>query len=152
MEENLLIIFGILLGISFIGIILSAINIITSTIKIKNLKNRMKNLHQDKIWSWFIEDVSKFVYKGWCEYVDGMLVHEWSYGHYTIMVWLPIDGKGDATSSIHSCGYRFVEEKNVLVESGDCVISGFNENRSKQLASILLRGLWEKKLYVYGNR
>ena len=71
-------------------------------------------------------------------------------GHYKIMVWLPKDGKGVATSSVHTEGYEFNGDK--ISESGVCVLSSFNEYRSKQLASILLRGLWGKKLYVYGNR
>ena len=119
--------------------------------QIENLCNRIKNeSYQDKVWSWFIEDASKVIYKGWSEYGDGKLAHEWSYGHYKIMVWLPKDGKGVATSSVHTNGYEFNGDK--IIRAGACVISSFNEYRSKQLASILLRGLWEKKLYVYGNR
>ena len=119
--------------------------------QIENLLDRLQNeSYQDKVWSWFIEDTSKFIYKGWFEYSDGNLIHEWSYGHYKIMVWLPKDGKGVATSSVHTDGYEFNGDK--ISEAGACVLSSFNEYRSKQLASILLRGLWEKKLYVYGNR
>ena len=119
--------------------------------QIENLCNRIKNeSYQDKVWSWFIEDASKFIYIGWDEYKDGQLAHAWTYGHYNIMVWLPKDGKGIATSSIHTQGYDFDGDK--IIRAGACVISSFNEYRSKQLASILLRGLWEKKLYVYGNR
>lgn len=119
--------------------------------QIENLCNRIKNeSYQDKVWSWFIEDASKFIYIGWDEYKDGQLAHAWTYGHYNIMVWLPKDGKGIATSSIHTQGYDFDGDK--IIRAGACVISSFNEYRSKQLASILLRGLWEKNLYVYGNR
>lgn len=119
--------------------------------QIENLCNRLKNeSYQDKIWSWFIEDSSKFIYKGWDEYNNGNLAHAWTYGHYIIMVWLSKDGKGIATSSIHTQGYDFDGDK--IIRAGACVISSFNEYRSKQLASILLRGLWKKNLYVYGNR
>ena len=119
--------------------------------QIENLCNRIKNeSYQDKVWSWFIEDASKFIYIGWDEYKDGQLAHAWTYGHYNIMVWLPKDGKGIATSSIHTQGYDFDGDK--IIRAGACVISSFNEYRSKQLASILLRGLWKKNLYVYGNR
>ena len=119
--------------------------------QIENLLDRLKNeSYQDKVWSWFIEDTSKFIYKGCYEFKDGQLAHEWSYGKYMIMVWLSKDGKGIATSSIHTQGYEFDGDK--IIRAGACVISSFNEYRSKQLASILLRGLWEKKLYVYGNR
>ena len=119
--------------------------------QIENLCNRIKNeSYQDKVWSWFIEDASKFIYIGWDEYKDGQLAHAWTYGHYNIMVWLPKDGKGIATSSIHTQGYDFDGDK--IIKAGACVISSFNEYRSKQLASILLRGLWKKNLYVYGNR
>lgn len=119
--------------------------------QIENLLDRLKNeSYQDKVWSWFIEDTSKFIYNGWDEYKDGQLAHAWTYGHYNIMVWLSKDGKGIATSSIHTQGYDFDGDK--IIRAGACVISSFNEYRSKQLASILLRGLWEKNLYVYGNR
>ena len=119
--------------------------------QIENLLDRLKNeSYQDKVWSWFIEDTSKFIYNGWDEYNNGNLAHVWTYGHYIIMVWLSKDGKGIATSSIHTQGYEFDGDK--IIRAGACVISSFNEYRSKQLASILLRGLWEKKLYVYGNR
>ena len=127
------------------------IALIINNKQIENLLDRLKNeSYQDKVWSWFIEDASKFIYKGWSEYGDGKLAHEWSYGHYKIMVWLPKDGKGVATSSVHTDGYEFNGDK--IIRAGACVISSFNEYRSKQLASILLRGLWKKKLYVYGNR
>ena len=146
-----LIILKIILALSFICMLISIIVLIINNKKIKNLYNRAKNKdYQDKVWSWFIEDASKFIYKGWSEYGDGKLAHEWSYGHYKIMVWLPKDGKGVATSSVHTDGYEFNGDK--ISESGVCVLSSFNEYRSKQLASILLRGLWEKKVYVYGNR
>ena len=119
--------------------------------QIENLLDRLKNeSYQDKVWSWFIEDTSKFIYNGWDEFKDGQLAHVWTYGHYIIMVWLSKDGKGIATSSIHTQGYEFDGDK--IIRAGACVISSFNEYRSKQLASILLRGLWEKNLYVYGNR
>ena len=119
--------------------------------QIENLLDRLKNeSFQDKVWSWFIEDTSKFIYNGWDEFKDGQLAHVWTYGHYIIMVWLSKDGKGIATSSIHTQGYEFDGDK--IIRAGACVISSFNEYRSKQLASILLRGLWEKNLYVYGNR
>lgn len=119
--------------------------------QIEKLLDRLQNeSYQDKVWSWFIEDTSKFIYNGWDEFKDGQLAHVWTYGHYIIMVWLSKDGKGIATSSIHTQGYEFDGDK--IIRAGACVISSFNEYRSKQLASILLRGLWEKNLYVYGNR
>ena len=46
-------------------------------------------------------------------------------------------------------GYDFNGDK--ISDAGVCVLCGFNHYRSKQLASILLHCLWEKKLYVYGN-
>ena len=150
-KEIVLIILQISLALCLIGMFVCAIELIISNRQIKNLTNRLKNKsYEDKVWSWFIEDASKFIYKGWNEYEDGKLVHEWSYGHYKIMAWLSKDGKGVATSSVHTDGYKFNGDK--ISEAGACVLSSFNEYRSKQLASILLRGLWEKKLYVYGNR
>ena len=150
-KEMVLIILQISLALCLIGMLVCVIELIISNRQIKNLTNRLKNeSYEDNVWSWFIEDASKFIYKGWSEYGDGKLAHEWSYGHYKIMVWLPKDGKGVATSSVHTEGYEFNGDK--ISESGVCVLSSFNEYRSKQLASILLRGLWEKKLYVYGNR
>ena len=146
-----LIILLIIVALCVIGIFVCTIELIITDKQIKDLYDRTKNEnYQDKVWSWFVEDASKFIYKGWFEFQDGKLVHEWSYGHYKIMVWLPKDGKGVATSSVHTDGYEFNGDK--ITEAGACVLSSFNEYRSKQLASILLRGLWEKKLYVYGNR
>ena len=146
-----LIILSIILALCVIGMFVCTIELIITDKKLKDLYDRTKNeSYEDNVWSWFIEDASKFIYKGWFEFQDGKLVHEWSYGHYKIMVWLPKDGKGVATSSVHTDGYEFNGDK--IIESGACVLSSFNEYRSKQLASILLRGLWEKKLYVYGNR
>ena len=150
-KEIVLIILQISLALCLIGMLVCVIELIINNRQIKNLTNRLKNeSYEDKFWSWFIEDASKFIYKGWSEYGDGKLAHEWSYGHYKIMVWLPKNGKGVATRSVHTDGYEFNDDK--ISESGICVLSSFNEYRSKQLASILLRGLWEKKLYVYGNR
>ena len=150
-KEVVLIIFQISLALCLIGMFVCVVELIITNRQIKNLSNRIKNeSYEDKFWSWFIEDASKFIYKGWHEYEDGKLIHEWSYGKYKIMVWLPKDGKGVATSSVHTDGYEFNGDK--ITEAGACVLSSFNEYRSKQLASILLRGLWEKKLYVYGNR
>jgi len=141
----------IILVLCFIGLIVCTIGLIICRKQIKDLYNRTKNKsYLDKVWSWFIEDASKFIYNGWCEYKDGKLAHEWSYGHYNITVWLPKDGKGVATSSVFTNGYYFNGDR--ISEAGDCVLCNFNEYRSKQLASILLRGLWEKKLYVYGNK
>ena len=140
----------IILVLGFSVIIVCIIGLIVCNKQIKDLYNRAKNeSYQDKVWSWFIENASKFTYKGWYEYNDGKLAHEWSYGHYNIIVWLPKDGKGVATSSVHTNGYEFNGDK--ISEAGVCVLCGFNAYRSKQLASILLRDLWEKKLYVYGN-
>ena len=150
-KEIVLIILQISLALCLIGMFVCVIELIINDKQMKNLFNRKKNKsYEDKVWSWFIEDASKFIYKGWNEYEDGNLVHEWSYGHYNIMVWLPKDGKDAATSSVHTDGYEFNGDK--ITEAGACVLSSFNAYRSKQLASILLRGLWEKKLYVYGNR
>ena len=150
-KEIVLIILQISLALCLIGMLVCVIELIISNRQIKNLTNRLKNeSYEDNVWSWFIEDASKFIYNGWFEYSDGNLIHEWSYGHYKIMVWLSKDGKGVATSSVHTDGYEFNGDK--ISEAGACVLSSFNEYRSKQLASILLRGLWEKKLYVYGNR
>ena len=150
-NEMALIINQIILALLFIGMFVCIIVLIINDKQMKNLFNREKNKsYEDKVWSWLIEDASKFIYKGWSEYGDGKLAHEWSYGHYRIMVWLPKDGKDAATSSVHTNGYEFNGDK--ISESGVCVLSSFNEYRSKQLASILLRGLWEKKMYVYGNR
>ena len=146
-----LIILLIIVALCVIGIFVCTIELIITDKQIKDLYDRTKNEdYQDKVWSWLVEDASKFIYKGWFEYSDGNLIHEWSYGHYKIMVWLPKDGKGVATSSVHTDGYEFNGDK--ISEAGACVLCSFNEYRSKQLASILLRGLWEKKLYVYGNR
>ena len=150
-KEMVLIILSIILALCVIGMFVCTIELIITDKKLKDLYDRTKNeSYEDNVWSWFIEDASKFIYKGWFEFQDGKLVHEWSYGHYKIMVWLPKDGKGVATSSVHTDGYEFNGDK--IIESGACVLSSFNEYRSKQLASILLRGLWEKKLHVYGNR
>lgn len=150
-KEMVLIILLIIVALCVIGIFVCTIELIITDKQIKDLYDRTKNEnYQDKVWSWFVEDASKFIYKGWFEFQDGKLVHEWSYGHYKIMVWLPKDGKDVATSSVHTDGYEFNGDK--ITEAGACVLSSFNEYRSKQLASILLRGLWEKKLYVYGNR
>ena len=150
MEKEMVLI-NLVVLLCVVGIVGCIIALIINDKQMKNLFNREKNKsYEDKVWSWLIEDASKFIYKGWSEYGDGKLAHEWSYGHYKIMVWLPKDGKGVATSSVHTDGYEFNGDK--IIESGACVLSSFNEYRSKQLASILLRGLWEKKLYVYGNR
>ena len=150
MEKEMILI-NLVVLLCIVVIVGCIIALIINDKQMKNLFNREKNKsYQDKFWAWFIEDASKFIYKGWCEYKDGKLAHEWSYGHYNIIVWLPKDGKGVATSSVHTNGYDFNGDK--ISESGVCVLCGFNEYRSKQLASILLRGLWEKKLYVYGNR
>lgn len=150
-KEMVLIILLIILALCVIGMFVCTIELIITDKHLKDLCDRTKNEnYQDKVWSWFVEDASKFIYKGWNEYEDGKLAHEWSYGHYKIMVWLSKDGKGVATSSVHTNGYEFNGDK--ISEAGACVLSSFNEYRSKQLASILLRGLWEKKLYVYGNR
>ena len=117
----------------------------------KNLFDRTKNKsYQDKVWSWFIENADKFVYNNYVEYKDGKLAHEWNYGHYHIIVWLNKDGKGGVSSSVVTDGYHFDGDK--ISRAGECVLCGFNDYRSKQLASILLRGLWVKKLYVYGGR
>lgn len=149
MEKGMFLIIVIVCLALFIGCLIIAL--IINDKQIENLVDRLKNeSYQDKVWSWFIEDASKFIYKGCYEFQDGKLVHEWSYGHYKIMVWLPKDGKGVTTSSVHTDGYEFDGDK--IIRAGACVISSFNEYRSKQLASILLRGLWEKNLYVYGNR
>ena len=146
-----LIILLIIVALCVIGIFVCTIELIITDKQIKDLYDRTKNEdYQDKVWSWLVEDASKFIYKGWFEYSDGNLIHEWSYGHYKIMVWLPKDGKGVATSSVHTDGYEFNGDK--ISEAGACVLCSFNEYRSKQLASILLRGLWKKNLYVYGNR
>ena len=145
-----LIIIKIILALSFICMLISIIVLIINNKKIKNLYNRAKNKdYQDKVWSWFIEDTSKFIYKGWSEFMDGKLAHKWSYGHYQIIVWLSKDGKGVATSSIHTNGYDF--NGDTILHSGACVLCSFNEYRSKQLASILLHNLWQNKSYVYGN-
>ena len=150
-KEIVLLILQISLALCLIGMLVCVIELIINNRQIKNLTNRLKNeSYEDKFWSWFIEDASKFIYKGCHEFKDGKLAHEWSYGKYMIMVWLPKDGKGVATSSVHTNGYEF--NGNTISEAGVCVLSSFNAYRSKQLASILLRGLWEKKLYVYGNR
>ena len=150
MEKEMILI-NLVALLCIVGIVGCIIELIITNRQIKNLSNRIKNeSYEDKFWSWFIEDASKFIYKGWHEYEDGKLIHEWSYGKYKIMVWLPKDGKGVATSSVHTDGYEFNGDK--ISESGVCVLSSFNEYRSKQLASILLRGLWGKKSYVYGNR
>ena len=150
MEKEMVLI-NLVALLCIVGIVGCIIALIINDKQIKNLTNRLKNeSYEDKIWSWFIEDASKFIYKGWHEYEDGKLIHEWSYGKYKIMVWLPKDGKGVATSSVHTNGYEF--NGDTISEAGACVLSSFNAYRSKQLASILLRGLWGKKLYVYGNR
>lgn len=149
MEKGMFLIIVIVCLALFIGCLIIAL--IINDKQIENLLDRLKNeSYQDKVWSWFIEDASKFIYKGCYEFKDGQLAHEWFYGKYMIMVWLSKDGKGIATSSIHTQGYEFDGDK--IIRAGACVISSFNEYRSKQLASILLRGLWEKNLYVYGNR
>ena len=156
--ETLRIVGYILVGVGLIGMLVCTISIIINDKKIKDLDKQIKDLndrtknksYQDKFWSWFIEDASKFIYKGWNEYEDGKLVHEWSYGHYDIIVWLPKDGKGIAKSTVFTNGYDFDGDK--ILKIGVCVLSSFNDYRSKQLASILLRGLWKKKLYVYGNK
>ena len=149
--EKEMIFLQIVLVLGFSVIIVCIIGLIVCNKQIKDLYNRVKNeSYQDKVWSWFIENASKFIYKGWYEYKDGKLAHEWSYGHYRIIVWLSKDGKGVATSSIHTDGYEFNGDK--ISEAGVCVLCGFNAYRTKQLASILLHELWEKKLYVYGNK
>ncbi len=146
-----LIILKIILALCFICMLVSIITLIIKDKQIKNLCNRIENEnYQDKVWSWFIEDANKFIYKGWYEYMDGKLAHEWSYGHYKIIVWLSKDGKGVATSSVHTNGYDF--NGDTISYSGACVLCSFNEYRSKQLASILLHNLWKNKLYVYGNK
>lgn len=146
-----LIILKIILALCFICMLVSIIALIINDKQIKILCNRIKNEnYQDKVWSWFIEDTDKFIYKGWCEFMDGKLAHKWSYGHYKIIVWLSKDGKGIATSSVHTDGYDF--NGDTITYSGVCVLCGFNEYRSKQLASILLHNLWKNKLYVYGNK
>ena len=133
-----------------VGIVGCIIALIINDKQMKNLFNRGKNKsYEDKVWSWFIEDASKFIYKGWSEFMDGKLAHKWSYGHYQIIVWLSKDGKGVATSSIHTNGYDF--NGDTISHSGACVLCSFNEYRSKQLASILLHNLWKNKLYIYGN-
>ena len=105
----------------------------------------------DKVWSWLIADVDKFVYKGWCEFKKDKIAHEWDYGHYTIIVWVDADNKKRIPdASVHTHGYYFDGEK--IDEAGDCVISSFNLYRSKHLASILLRGLWAKNMKIYGDR
>lgn len=156
--ETLTIVCYIIIGVGLIYMLVSTIGLIINDKKIKDLDKQIKELYdrtknkayQDKVWSWFIEDVSKFIYKGWSEYEDGKLVHEWSYGHYDIIVWLPKNGKGVAKSSVFTNGYDFDGVK--ILNIGVCVLSSFNDYRSKQLASILLRGLWKEKLYVYGNK
>lgn len=146
-----LIILKIILALCFIYMLVSIIALIINDKKIKNLYNRVKNKdYQDKVWSWFIEDANKFIYKGWSEFMDGKLAHKWSYGHYKIIVWLSKDGKDVATSSVHTDGYDF--NRDTITHSGVCVLCSFNEYRSKQLASILLHNLWKNKLYVYGNK
>lgn len=134
--------------ICFIGLIVCIIGLIINKKEMKNFFDRTKNKsYLDNVWSWFIEDADKFIYKGWNEYKNGELAHEWSYGHYNIIVWLPKDGKDVATSSVHTDGYEFNGDE--ISEAGECVLCGFNDYRSKQLASILLQGLFAKKSYVY---
>ena len=148
-KEMVLMILQIMLVLSFIGLIVCTIGLIINKKEMKDLYDRTKyKPYLDKVWSWFIEDADKFVYKGWCEFKEGRLAHEWDYGHYHIIVWLNKDGKGGVSSSVFTDGYHFDGDK--ISGAGECVLCGFNDYRSTQLASILLRGLWEKKLYVYG--
>ena len=141
----------IMLGFCAIVLVICVIVFIINLKKLKNLYNRTKNKsYQDKVWSWFIEDASKFIYNGCYEYKPGKLVHEWLYGHYRILVWLSVDRKDNAYSSIHTDGYYF--DGNTINKAGECVLCSFNYYRSKQLASILLRDLWVKKIHIYGNR
>ena len=117
---------------------------------LKALYDRTKNKnYQDKIWEGFIKNSSKFIYKGWYEYQADHLCHTWEYGGYRILVWLLKNGKGLALSSVHTSGSRFNEESGEIIDAGECVLSHFNEYRSKQLASILLQELFAKKSYVY---
>ena len=107
-KEMVLIILLIIVALCVIGMFVCTIELIITDKQLKDLYDRTKNEnYQDKVWSWFIENASKFIYKGCYEFKDGKLVHEWSYGKYMIMVWLPKDGKGVATSSVHTNGYEF---------------------------------------------
>ena len=145
-----LIILKIILALCFICMLVNIIALIIKYKQTKKLYNRVKNKdYQDKVWSWFIEDANKFIYNGWCEFMDGKLAHKWSYGNYKIIVWLSKDGEGVATSSVHTNEYVF--NGDTISYSNTCVLCSFNEYRSKQLASILLHNLWKNKLYVYGN-
>lgn len=146
MEKEM--IFQIMLVLWSIFMLVCIIVLIINIKQFIDFTNREK---QDKVWSWFIEDASKFIYKGWCEYKNGKFAHEWSYGHYKIIVWLSLmDGKDAATSSVFTDGYEFDGKK--ITTAGESVLCRFNMKRSKQLASILLNNLEEKNIPIYGNR
>ena len=141
-----------LIGVVLVGIIACSIVYFVCKKHIRDIEDRTKyKPYLDNVWSWLIADVDKFVYKGWCEFKKDKIAHEWIYGHYIIMVWVDADNKKHIPdASVHTQGYYFDGEK--IDEAGDCVISSFNQYRSRHLASILLRGLWAKNMKIYGDR
>ena len=142
----------ILLGICGIGMLVCIVMFFITKKQLRDMDDRTKyKPYLDKVWSWLIADVNKFVYKGWCEFKEGKIAHKWTYGHYSIMVWVNADDKKYIPyASVHTQGCYFDGDK--INEAGSCVISSFNQYRSRHLASILLRGLWVKNLKIYGNR